>query len=236
MFVRMWLTCRCTRMPINSHARLTLFFTAINVVSGICAILRAISSTVPSRSSRGTTLLSRPHSRASVRGQRRRQQQPVHGAVPVHQQPRLDHGVPAGLAEALRKRHLEVRVLGGDAEVGQQPEIDSAAHAVAVNLGDRRLRELPQIQRRPQEQVGGALVQVLERVAEIRIGVFVGAPAGHVPAAEALAVGLEDDDLDLLVAVGFVQAGVDFVDQVASLVLALSARFRMIRAIGGSRS
>jgi hypothetical protein len=34
-----------------------------------------------------------------------------------------------------------------------------------------------------------------------------------VPAAEALAVGFEDHDLDLFVAVGLVQAGVDFLDQ-----------------------
>lgn len=64
MLVRMWLTCRCTRMPINSHARFTLFLTAISVVNGIWAILRAISSTVSSRSSRATTLLSSPQSRA----------------------------------------------------------------------------------------------------------------------------------------------------------------------------
>ena len=145
MLVRMWLTCRCTRIPINSQARFTLFFTAISVVNGIWAILRAISSTVSSRSSRGTTLLSRPHSRACCCGQRRRQQQPVHGAVPVHQQPRLDHGVPAGFPEALGKRHLEIRVLGRHAEVGQQAEVDPAAHAVAVDLRDRRLGKLPQV-------------------------------------------------------------------------------------------
>ena len=52
-------------MPISSQARLTLFFTAISVVNGICPILRAISSTVSSRSSRGTTLLSSPQSSAS---------------------------------------------------------------------------------------------------------------------------------------------------------------------------
>jgi hypothetical protein len=120
---------------------------------------------------------------------------------------------PAGFAEALGERHLEVRVLGGHAEVRQQPEIDAAAHAVAVDLRDGRLGEFPQIQRRPQEQVGRALVEVLEGVAEVRIGVFVGAPTRNVPAAEALAVRLEDDDLDLLVAVGLVQAVVDFGDQ-----------------------
>lgn len=43
---------RCTRIPINSHARFTLFFTAINVVNGIWATLRAMASTVPSSSSR----------------------------------------------------------------------------------------------------------------------------------------------------------------------------------------
>ena len=63
-----------------------------------------------------------------------------------------------------------------------------------------------------------------------------GTPAGHVAAAETLAVGLEDDDFDLAVAVGLVEAVVDLVDEDGSLVLALSARLRMIRAMGGSRS
>ena len=40
-----------------------------------------------------------------------------------------------------------------------------------------------------------------------------GPQRGHVPAAETFAVGLEDDDFDLLVAVGLVQAIVDFGDQ-----------------------
>lgn len=51
-------------MPISSQARFTLFFTAINVVSGICAMRCAMSSTTSSSDSRGTTLLSRPHSSA----------------------------------------------------------------------------------------------------------------------------------------------------------------------------
>ena len=133
--------------------------------------------------------------------------------MPVHQQPRLDHGVPAGFTEALGKRHLEVRVFGRHAEVGQQAKIDAAAHAVAVDLRDGRLRKLPQIQRRPEKQVGGALVEILERVAEIGIGVLVWTPAGHVPTAEAFAVGLEDHDFDLAVTVGFMQAGVDLLNQ-----------------------
>src|SRR6476660_681139 len=102
--------------------------------------------------------------------------------------------MPAGLAEALRKRHLEVRVLGCYAEVGQQPEIDAAALAVAVDLRDGRLRELPQIQRRPQEKVGGALVQVLKRVPEVRVWILVRTPPGDVAAAEALPVCLQDDN------------------------------------------
>jgi hypothetical protein len=137
-------------------------------------------------------------------GKGRRQQEPVHGAMPVHQQPRFDHRVTAGLAEALRERHLEVGILGGDAEIGQEPQVDPAAHAIAVDLRNRRLRELPQVQRRPQEQIGGALVEILERVPEVGVGVLVRTPPGDMPAAEAVAVRLQDDDLDLLVAVGLV--------------------------------
>ncbi len=120
MFVRMWLTCRCTRMPISSYARLTLFLTAISVVSGIWPILRAISSTVVLEIVARHHLVEQSPLQRLLRGKRRGEQQPVHRAVPVHQQPRLDHGVAAGFSEALRQRHLEVRVLGRDAEVGQQ--------------------------------------------------------------------------------------------------------------------
>ena len=133
--------------------------------------------------------------------------------MPIHQQPRLDHGVPAGFTEALGKRHLKIRVLGCHAEVGQQAQIDPTTHAVAVNLRDRRFRKLPQIQRRPQKQVGGAFVEILERVPEIGIRILVGTPAGHVPAAETFAVGLDDHDFDVAVTIGFVQAGVDFLHQ-----------------------
>ena len=51
-------------MPIISHARLRPCLVARMVVSGICAMVRAISSTVSSSSARGTTLLTMPHSSA----------------------------------------------------------------------------------------------------------------------------------------------------------------------------
>src|ERR1700761_6708531 len=133
--------------------------------------------------------------------------------MPIHQQPRLDHGVPTRLTETLRQRHLKIRILGCHAEVGQQAQIDPTPHAVAVNLRNRRLRKFPQIQRRPQEQIGGAFVEILERVPEIGIRILVGTPAGHVPAAETFAVGLDDHDFDLAITVGFVQAGVDLLHQ-----------------------
>ena len=141
--------------------------------------------------------------------------------MPVHHQPWLDHRVPAGFTEALRQRHLEICVLRRDTEVGQQAQVDAAAHAVAVDRRDRRLGELPQVQRRPQKEVGGALIQILEAVAEVWVRVLVRTPARYVAAAETFSVGLEDDHLDVLVTVGLVQTGVDLLDQLGVLGVGL---------------
>ncbi len=55
---------RWTRMPIISQARFTPALTVMMVVSGIWAMVRAVSSTSASRSARLTTLFTSPHSRA----------------------------------------------------------------------------------------------------------------------------------------------------------------------------
>ncbi len=54
---------------------------------------------------------------------------------------------------------------------------------------------------------------VLEGVPEVGIRIFIRTPARDVPAAEAVAVGLENHHLDLAAAAGLVQAVVDFPHQ-----------------------
>ena len=102
--------CRCMRIPMSSHARFTSCFVAMSVDSGARAMCAASSSTVASRSARGTTRFTSPMSSASVGGERLRGVEVLVGALPVHEHPRLDHGLAAGEAEALHQRHLEVRV------------------------------------------------------------------------------------------------------------------------------
>src|SRR5664280_3714986 len=87
--------------------------------------------------------------------------------------------------------------------------IDGAApEAVTVDLGDGRLGELPQSQRRPEEEV---VVVLLPGPFRSRAGG--GVDVGHlfvaddgVAGAEPLAVRLHDEDLHLLVAIGPGQA------------------------------
>jgi len=57
--------CRCVRIPMSSHARVTSCFVAMSVDNGARAMCAASSATVASRSARGTTRFTSPMSRAS---------------------------------------------------------------------------------------------------------------------------------------------------------------------------
>ena len=94
-----------------------------------------------------------------------------------------------------------------------EPVVGATAHAVAVDLGDGRLGELPQVQDRLDEQVGLRLprrARRLEALNEFRI--VDGVVADGVSRAEALAVGLQDQHLDVVVAVGIAKCVVDLLD------------------------
>jgi hypothetical protein len=87
-----------------------------------------------------------------------------------------------------------------------------------VHLRDRRLGELPQVQDRLNEQVGLRLPRCahdLRGLDEIRVVDRV--VADRMSRAETLAVGLENQNLDVVVAVGVQQRGVDFFGQLLVL-------------------
>ena len=182
---------------------------------------RAIASTRASRSSSGTTSLTRPTSKAFFASMTSGGEQVVGGATPVHEDPRLDRALSRRHAEALQRRIREVGVVGGDDDVGDQPVVGAATDAVTVNLRDRRLGELPQVQDRLDEQVGLRFprrASGFEALDELRIVHRV--VADGVSRAEALAVGPQDQHLDVVVTVGVQQRSVDLLD----LLLVLGIR------------
>ena len=107
----------------------------------------------------------------------------------------------------------------GDGDVGEQRPVGAAAERVAVHLGDGRLAELPEAQRRPEEEVGLRLpdrVPVLHVLGELGVRV---AAAGGVPGAEPLAVGLDHHHLHRVVAVGEREGVVERVDHLRRLAV-----------------
>ena len=102
-----------------------------------------------------------------------------------------------------------------------------------MDLGDRRLGELEVTQRRPQEQLAAAdpVLADAPSTDSHELGVGVGA-GDDVPGTEALAVGLDDHDLDLVV--GSARSSASSTCQTISddCALAFSGQLSTIRAIG----
>ena len=217
--------CRCWRIPICSQARTSSDLVPMSVESGARAMWRR------HRLDLGFQLFPRDDPvdqavRLGLRGcQRARRVEVLGGPLAVHERPGLDHRLPAGEPEPLHQRHLEVGVLGGDGDVGQVGPVRATAEAVPVDLRDRRLGELEEPQRRPEEELAAAdpvLADAGHRLDELRVGVG----AGHVvPGTEPLAVGLEDDDLHVVVALGAIERVVDLPDHLRRL------RVRLLRPV-----
>ena len=149
-------------------------------------------------------------------------EQIVGGAAPVHEHPRLDGTFTGWHAEPLQGRVREVGVLGGDDDVGGQAHVRTAAHTVAVDLRDGGLGELPQIQGWLDEEIRLRLPRVACHHGVLHERRIVdGVVADRVPGAESLAVGLQHQNLDVVVAVGIQQCGVDFFGQLLILGVGL---------------
>src|SRR5262249_24286945 len=97
----------------------------------------------------------------------------------------------------------EVGVLGGDHDVGGQPVVGATTDAVAVDLGDGRLGELPQVQDRLDEQVGLRLPRHAGGLATLdELRVVDSVVADGVSWAAPAPIGLQAQKLDVVVVVG----------------------------------
>ena len=108
----------CIRRPMSSQARLSMVLVAISVESGTRAISAAKSSTTCSNSDRGTAV-DEPHLKRLLGCKSLRRVQVLRGTLPVHEYPRLDHRFSSRKAVALKERHLEVGVVGGNRDIGE---------------------------------------------------------------------------------------------------------------------
>jgi hypothetical protein len=156
---------------------------------------------------------------------------------PVHENPRLVRALARRHAESLQRGVREVGVVGRDDDVGGQAHVRAAADTVAVHLGDGGLGEIPQVQRRLDEQIRLRFPRVLRSHGTFdERRVVDGVVADRVARAEALAVRLQTQNFDVVVAIGVQQSCVHLLGQLLVLGVGFLGQLSVMRAIGPSLS